>query len=77
MARYENDAEIQVSDNTMMADFKNLRRRFLLAGAGVLALQLAAGPARARTGIAALDTPSLMVKNPAGVLLTAITATPA
>jgi photosystem II stability/assembly factor-like uncharacterized protein len=43
----------------------------------MLVLQLAAGPARARTGIAALDTASLMVKNPAGVFLVAITATPA
>jgi photosystem II stability/assembly factor-like uncharacterized protein len=73
----ENHEAYQVPGNAMMNGLMNLHRRGLLAGAGVLALQLAAGPARARTGIAALDTPSLAVKNPAGVLLTAITATPA
>ena len=72
-----NYAEYQVLGNAMTVGLMNLRRRALLAGTGALALQLAAMPARALTGVAALDTPSIPVKYPAGVLLVAITITPA
>jgi photosystem II stability/assembly factor-like uncharacterized protein len=76
LERYQNHVKYHVPGNAMLTGLNSLRRRKLLAGAGSLTL-LAAVPARARTGIAAVDTPSLAVKNPAGVLLIAITTTPA
>jgi photosystem II stability/assembly factor-like uncharacterized protein len=63
-------------ENTVKDSKMFFRRRVLLASATGLVFAVIAPPARALTGVAALDTPSIPVKNPAGVLLVAITVTP-
>ena len=76
MENGEENAARRALANAMKIDVLGLRRRAFIAGGAAILFGMAAAPARALTGIAALDTPSILLKDPASALLVAITATP-